>query len=305
MYIIIGLIVLAILFFIFLYILFYITFHNSKGRHKRQKFNSSGQYGEYKEKIAEVYSNIISADSERVKAVNRQGMTLFGNYYHNKDNAPVAIMFHGYRSRAMYDNGGGYRIFTERGINVLIPEQRAHSESQGRAITFGIKERYDCIDWIEYTLNRFGRDTEIILVGVSMGAATVLMATELGLPQNVKGIIADCPYSSPEAIIRKVISDMHLPQKLLYPFVRLAGIVYGGFDISSASPLTAVKSAKLPILLIHGEADGFVPHTMSRQIAESCNAQAFFVKGADHGLSYIVDTEGYTKITEEFLNKII
>ncbi len=62
------------------------------------------------------------------------------------------------------------------GHNVLMIEERAHLESEGHTITFGIKERYDALDWIRYALQRFGEDTRIILVGISMGAATVLMA---------------------------------------------------------------------------------------------------------------------------------
>ncbi len=291
------------LFFIFLYVLFYMTFHNSPRRHRKHK-SSLKIKEEHRPKIREIHENLKNSPFEQIYIKNREGKRLAARYYYNRDDAPVAIMFHGYRSRAMSDCGGGFRIFSDNGINVLIPDQRAHGESEGRAITFGIKEKYDCLDWVNYINKRFDKP-DIILVGVSMGAATVLMASGVHLPENVKGIIADCSYSSPEAIIRKVISDMKLPHKLFFPFVRLAGMVYGGFDICSDSPVHAVVKSRIPILLIHGEADDFVPYSMMSEIKAACECNILSIPDAEHGVSYIVDTETYQNSTQNFLNNIL
>ena len=144
------------------------------------------------------------------------------------------------------------------GYNLLLIEQRALGGSEGRTITFGIKEKYDCLSWINYAIERFGKDVKIILGGVSMGAATVLMASALDLPKNVKCISADCGYTSPEAIIRKVCrEDMGIPDWLGFPFVRLGARIYGGFSILDGGAIEAVKQAKVPLMIMHGDEDDF------------------------------------------------
>ena len=140
-----------------------------------------------------------------------------------------------------------------------------------------------------------------------MGAATVLMATDLSLPPNVVGVIADCPYSSPKAIIQKVSRDMHLPARIAYPFVKLGAKIFGGFDLEESSALSAVANTNIPILLIHGEDDHFVPCDMSRSIHKACASRITFqtVPGAGHGLSYMVAPEIYEKVTTDFIHTIL
>ena len=193
------------------------------------------------------------------------------------------------------------------GQNVLMVEQRAHCESEGSTITFGIKERYDCLDWIHYALDRFGRGTKILLVGISMGASTVLMAAGLPLPPEIKGIIADCPYTSPEAIIRKVVGGKRRPTELSYRVTALAARLFGGFDLTAASPIEAVTKTKLPILLIHGEEDRFVPCTMSKELyaAAPDHIRLELFPGAGHGLSYLVDQERYERVVREFQQQVL
>ena len=259
-------------FFVFLYVLYYMTFQNSPARHKRRRMSLPVKDKKQRAKLREIGEKLRSAPYDEVIISNREGKKLYGRYYHNRDNAPVALMFHGYRSKALSDCGGGYKICCDLGVNVLIPDQRAHGESDGRSITFGIKERLDCLDWINYINERYN-SPDIFLVGVSMGGATVLMASGEELPANVKGIISDCSYSSPESIIRKVITDMNIIQRVVFPLVRLSGMIYGGFDICSCDAMQAVSRSKTPILLIHGEGDDFVPCSMAYDIKKNGNCQ--------------------------------
>ena len=166
------------------------------------------QMTERAKKIRSMIEEARNIPFERVYITSHDGLKLSGRYYHQQDGAPLDICFHGYRGTPARDFSGGIQIMLREGHNVLMIEERAHLESEGHTITFGIKERYDALDWIQYALQRFGEDTRIILVGISMGAATVLMASELELPEQVKGIVADCPYTSPEVIIKKVCKDM-------------------------------------------------------------------------------------------------
>ena len=240
---------------------------------------------------------------EAVTISAHDGTKLAARYYHVRDGAPLQIQFHGYRGTALRDFCGGNKLARESGQNTLVVDQRAHGNSGGTAITFGIRERWDCRSWVEYANKRFGADAPILLCGVSMGAATVLMASELDLPDNVIGIIADCPYSSPEAIIRKVCrEDMHLPASLTMPFVRLGARLFGHFDLREADAVSAVRQTDIPILLIHGEDDRFVPCDMSREIFDACSGYKVLrtFPGAGHGLSYIVDTHGYEQAVSQF-----
>lgn len=241
---------------------------------------------------------------EPVTVTSHDGLKLFGRYYHVTDGAPVHIEFHGYRSMAIRDFSGGDRIVRSLKHNTLLIDQRAHGKSQGNVISFGINERLDCLTWIHYINDRFGNDTKIFLIGVSMGAATVLMSTELQLPENVVGVMADCPYTSPWDAIKGTARKMHIPAKLAFPFVWLSAKIFGGFNLTASSPVEAVKHAKIPILLVHGEGDRLLPCDMSREIANSCASDITFltVPEAGHGMSYIIDTDTYTDAAIQFIN---
>ena len=139
-----------------------------------------------------------------------------------------------------------------------------------------------------------------------MGASTVLMASELELPGTVKGVIADCPYSSPLEIIMKVGKNMRIPRCILRPLVKISARMFGRFDIEEATPLDAVKHTDLPILIIHGTADTFVPCDMSRELAEANpDIRLELFPGADHGMSYMLDRERYIRVVTEFTSEIL
>lgn len=241
-----------------------------------------------------------------VRITAQDGTELFGRLYLRDESAPLQILFHGYRSSAFRDCCGGHTLAWKMGFNTIVVDQRAHGESQGRAITFGIKERLDCLDWVKYAVDRFGKDVIICITGLSMGAATVLSAAELDLPDNVVCIMADSPFDSPESIIRKVCRDDRLPDKLAWPFVRLGARLFGGFDITETSPLKAVRHANVPILLLHGEDDRFVPCSMSHEIAKNCasSVELKTFPGAGHGLAYMTDPETYEIAVFSFLRSI-
>lgn len=265
------------------------------------------QYEPHLDTIARLLQTILDRPCELVTVTSYDGLTLSGRYYHAADGAPLDIAFHGYRSAGLTDFCGGAELSRELSHNLLLVDQRAHGKSQGRTITFGIKERYDVLSWVEYAVERFGPDTKILLYGISMGASTVLMASELPLPVNVKGIVADCPYSSPTKIILSVARKMRIPSVLAGLFSWAGAKVYGGFDLRETDPVRAVKNAKVPILLIHGEADSFVPCDMSGEI-QRANPQKVYrctFPGAEHGISFLVDPERYRHIVKEFCEKVL
>lgn len=264
------------------------------------------QYDKLRDKMLETVDAAAAIPFEDVFITTKDGLRLHGRYYETAPGAPVQILFHGYRSNALRDFSGGLQLALESGCNALLVDQRAHGASGGKCLSFGVLERRDCLEWIEYVNERFGRDVPVVPVGVSMGAATVLMASGLELPENVVGIIADCGYTSPRAIICKVASDMKLPARLVYPLVRLGARLFGGFDPDECSAEDALRSAKVPVLLIHGEDDRFVPCEMSRTNHAACRSEArlLTVPGAGHGLSYLIDYDGYRSAVLSFLRSV-
>ena len=253
----------------------------------------------------EIIAEFLEVPYEEVSITSHDGLKLTGRYYHVADGAPLEIQCHGYKGNALRDFSGAKRIAKAAGRNVLLINQRCHGGSEGRTITFGILERKDVLGWIRYACDRFG-NVPILLSGVSMGAATVLMVSGMELPKNVKGIIADCPYDAPSNIIKKVLEqDMGMPVKIVYPLIRLGGMLYGKFNLGADSPVEAVKRAQVPILLIHGDEDRFVPHPMSCNIYAAAPERIEFhtIPGAGHALNYVKDPEGYRQVFKAFIGK--
>ena len=260
------------------------------------------QYQQQREIMHTMIRDMAVIPCQQVTITSRSGMRLSARYYHGNDHAPLAICVHGYRSTAIRDFCGGARLAMEQGHNVLLVDQRAHGQSDGHTITFGIRERLDCLDWIYWGRERFGSHAPILLYGISMGGATVLMAAGSGLPGNVRGIIADSPYSSPADIIRKVCGDRKIPPALAMPFLRAAARLWAGFSLTAYSAAEAVKSASIPIMIIHGEDDRFVPCSMSAEIQNANPAiRRYTFPDAGHGISYMKDTPRYRRLVSEFM----
>ena len=265
------------------------------------------QYDPYREEMRRIFHQLNDRPCEYVSVVSRDGLKLSGRYYHVRDGAPLDIGFHGYRSHPLTDFSGGTELSFQMGHNVLLVDERAHGKSEGRTISFGILERQDLLCWVDYAVDRFGDDVQILLYGVSMGGATVLMASELDLPENVKGIIADCPYAKALDVILHVGKTTPFPHWLIRPFAILAARIYGGFDLLETDAVRAVRNTKVPILILHGEADHYVPCEMSAEVAEANPAmvrRATF-PGAAHGISYLVDTPRYQRIVRKFVSQIL
>lgn len=265
------------------------------------------QYDAYHDVITECVNAVLEVLFEEVSITSRDGLKLYGKYYHKNDGAPIIVFFHGYRCCAIRDGNGIFLFSRKKGFNVLLVDQRAHGKSEGKTITFGVRERFDCLEWVEYLVKRFGNEQKIVLTGLSMGAATVLMAADVGLPENVKGIIADCGYSSPSGILKTVMKDLRFPVKLTYWLAKLGARIYGGFDVEEASAVAALQNTEIPILLIHGDDDRFVPCSMS---TECCNVgkgevELVLIKGAGHGMSHCVDADKYEDAVSRFWQRVL
>ena len=308
LYITLGILAVLLLFFLgFSYYAYRVTFWADRTK-KRDPYSGIDKrgYKPYESKLRALIDNIISLPYESVEITARDGTRLFARYYHACDGAPLEIHCHGYRSTSLRDFAGSGIAYKERPYNLLLIDQRSHGESEGKVISFGIRERFDVLDWINYGIKRFGSDVKIVLYGISMGAATVLMAAGEPMPRNVRCVIADSPYSSPIDIIAKVGVEKGFPRLLIKPLAIVGARLFGGFSLTSDSPKEAVRRAKIPILLIHGDADSFVPDYMSDEIAAE-NPSIILKKfpGADHAASYLADTDGYLKLICGFVDEHI
>ena len=259
-------------------------------------------YEPFRERMIELMKEARQFPYTEAEVMSFDGLRLCGKYYEYKKGAPIELMFHGYRGNSERDLCGGIQRAFRLGMNVLLVDQRATGKSEGKVITFGIHESRDVLTWIDYILTEISADAQIVLTGISMGGATVLNAAGRKLPKNVVYVLADCSFSSAKEIIKKVIADRGMSPKIMYPFVKLGARIFGHFSITETSPVDAMKRCNVPVIFIHGEADRYVPCDMSRKVFDACHTckSLYTVKNAGHGLSYLVDTEGYFRALETF-----
>ncbi len=254
-----------------------------------------------------------SLPQERVEIVSRDGLRLAGHYFRNEKDRGIFLMVHGYRSNGLSDFSGAARDLFDLGFSLLIIDQRGCGYSEGKFITFGVKERFDLVDWADYIAKRWP-GTPVVADGISMGAATVLMACGAGYPENVKALLADCGYTVPGAICRKCLKDwFRLPPFPIYYTGRFWVRLFAKIDLDGISATEALRTfyrdpKAPPILIAHGTGDGFVPCSMSDEnmtAFEPGDPRVEYLKVPDaaHGLSYLKDTEAYRAAVARLLEK--
>ena len=241
---------------------------------------------------------LAEVETEEVSITGHDGTKLTGHLYTCDYPKRLIIAVHGWRSTWNRDFGLAADFWFENNCNVLFIEQRCQGESGGEYIGFGLLERYDCRDWTHWAHERYEGKLPIYLDGVSMGAATVLMASGLDLAPSVKGIIADSGFTSPHAIWKHVTENhMHLrynPIKNIVDAICRQKINMGGEDYTT---MEALKHNTIPVLFAHGTADPFVPVEMTYENYMACKApkRLIIVPGAAHGMSFYVEKERYAE----------
>lgn len=261
------------------------------------------QHKRFRNETLVLTEKLAERECEFVHIKNRDFLELEGRYYHHSDSAPVIICAHGYRSMGVRDFCASADILFSLGLNVLLISQRGCMGSDGHTVTFGIRERDDLLEWVDYVQERFGKNVPLYLMGVSMGAYTVLSVSSSLGGTNIRGIIADCPYSSSWGIINKVIRSAHIPPFLLDWLVEITTLLWGGFRLQRKGAVEEVATCNTPILIIHGKSDNLVPCSMSEDIYRSNKemVKLSLYEGADHTMCSFIDSERYRQEITAFI----
>jgi fermentation-respiration switch protein FrsA (DUF1100 family) len=273
-----------------------------------KEFADPAKMAEYRLSTAPVGEWMEKQNLEDVFIHSGDGLVLHAYYLPAETpSGRLVMLHHGFTSNAM-DNSTHAMFFHSQGYEVLLLDARAHGKSEGQYVGFGILDRFDTLDWVRYCRERFGNDIRIVLHGTSMGGATVLMA--LGLPEiqeTVSAVIADCAYTSPYDIFAYVIQkDYHLPAAPILKATEIRSKAVAGYGFSDCSTLDALKDNQVPVLLIHGKEDRFVPTWMSEKNYEVCPSKKrlLLVENAGHGSSVFENRELYEQTEKEFLEDV-
>ena len=247
-----------------------------------------------------------TAACEKVKIQGRDGISLVGHWYPASHPKRVIVAMHGWRSNWYKDFGMIADFWHEDGCSILFAEQRGQNQSDGDYMTFGYMERYDCRSWVDFVNKRTEGRYPIYLAGLSMGASTVLMAAGLDLPATVRGIMADCGFTSADAIWRHVVKDnLHLSYGIRGYLIDNICQRTLNTHAKNITTVTAMQHANLPVLFIHGSDDRFVPIDMTFENYKACRSpkELLVVPGAGHGQSYFVEQGKYEEAVRAFWGK--
>lgn len=233
------------------------------------------------------------------------GLRLAAHWFPSENPQRIIIAMHGWRSSWQKDFSPVSDFLKRSGCSVLYAEQRSHGASEGEYISYGILERHDVVSWAEYVNDHLNTGLPVYLYGVSMGAATVMMSSELEFPLSLHGIIADCGYTSPEEIIKAAAREWHMPYRLAYPVIARLSNRALGHSLSELNIPDILRHNSIPILFIHGSADDFVPLEMTLENYEACAGakELLIVDGARHAQSYAANPEKYESTLTDFFAK--
>ncbi|MBR4096769.1 MAG: alpha/beta hydrolase [Oscillospiraceae bacterium] len=265
------------------------------------------KWEEYKKRIAPKKEYLLAQPSQEMTIKSRDGLTLHGTYFPAKEPSDrIAVCFHGYTSSAM-SNASFASFLHKQGINCLLVDNRAHGESEGQYIGFGVLDRYDCLSWLDFLNKQFENKARFMLYGVSMGASTALMTIGMDeCPENVALVVADCGFTSPYDVFAHVLKKDYKMSE--FPVMNINDVICrkkAGYGFKDCSTLDTLKKAKCPVLFVHGKDDNFVPVWMSGKNYDVCSSDKdiLLIENAGHGASYFENSELYESKVSEFIDK--
>lgn len=264
----------------------------------------SGRY-KYRDQVQLGVDWYESQPKRELHIQSRDGLKLTAELIEAESPIGLVVAVHGFRSWPSREYSLIAKHLYEEGYTVLYPYMRAHRKSEGKYITFGVKERYDIAAWAKLLSER-RPDLPLFLYGQSMGGATVIMASGLDLPANTRGVIADSAYYSPKDVIgTALVQSYKVPAFPMLPAMDLWARIIAGYSVTATTCKQALDRTHLPFLFIHGTEDDLVPYAMGVQNFEHCRTEKemLTVEGAAHCASYYVDPVRYISYLDGFLKK--
>lgn len=264
----------------------------------------SGRY-KYRDRVQQGADWYESQPKSELTITSRDGLQLYADLIEAEHPVGLVVAAHGFRSWPAREFALVAKHLYEHGYTVLYPYMRAHRKSEGKYITFGVKERYDIAAWAKLLSEKWP-DLPLFLYGQSMGGASVIMASGLELPKNTKGVIADSAFYSPKDVIgTALVHSYKVPTFPMLPLMDLWARIIAGYSLTATTCKEALDKTDLPFLFIHGTEDDLVPYEMGMQNYEHCRTekQMLTVEGAAHCASYYVDPVRYISCLDGFLKK--
>ncbi len=263
----------------------------------------------FRDELIEGRKWVKSHELKDYSVTSYDGLRLTAKFIAPENMRGIVLMMHGFHSNPLHDFSLAIKEYYGMGLGCLLPYQRGHGDSEGKYLYYGTRERFDVLSWCEL-LGKEYPSVPVILDGISMGASTVMMASGLELPETVKGIIADCGFTSPKEIIASVMKERF--NMAPFPFFYTGSIlakIRAHFSFNSVSTVNELRKNRLPILIIHGGKDSFVPYWMSEKNYEAakdvCDASFLSVPEAEHGLSFLIEREKYLDEVRKIVEKCL
>ena len=306
---IIVLIILLILYLITTYIMFVLVSKKSGSISLPMTKNVEKALEPYKDMREQgtkwIENKIKNKEVKDVYIKSNDNLKLHGIFIENKKNKGIIIETHGYRSVASRDLYPSCFNYYNMGYSLLIIDFRTSNLSEGKYITFGIKESEEVISWVKYLNKKY--KSNIYLAGISMGATAILMSLkDLKEKMNVKAVVVDCGYISPyDEVLYCIKQFFHINGLFFIGMINIWCILLAKFSLKEKNTISCMKDSNIPILFIHGLEDDFVPSSNSRINYEEYNGpkELELFPNANHGISYLVDPDRYIKVIKKFLNK--
>ncbi len=268
--------------------------------------NNPDGYGTPAEIEDNEYTRWLFDNSADIFITSEDGLQLHAYRVEGTEPHKYAVICHGYQSNAAGMALSAMRIWEDLEYTLILPDARGHGDSEGEYIGMGWHERRDVIGWINNVIDS-DPDAEIMLYGVSMGAATVMnVSGETDLPANVFCVVEDCGYTSVWDEFASVLYDLYsLPPVPILNATSIVCDIKAGYTFKEASPIKQVAKSSTPTLFIHGDADTFVPYSMLDELynAASCEKEKMVIHGAAHAMSSRTDPDTYWQTVEDFIYK--
>jgi len=251
--------------------------------------------------------HLYDSNPEDLSLKSVQGLEMKAWFVPVEGSKRFVICVHGYRCNGPDEFSHMLPFYHDTmGYNYLLPDLTGHGRSEGNYACFGATDAKNILLWVDYLINRFGEDIEIILHGVSMGAATVMNCNEMSPPDQVKLIIEDCGFINATDEMNNTLKDMiGFGCKPLVYLGSLFSKVKAGYFFSESDSLGNMPRAKNPVLFIHGEEDKFVPFKYGKMLYKACPTEKDFlwVPNTVHAFSYYNAKDEYEQKVKDFIKK--